>query len=278
MSRACPKPDEEVCSIKKPVARNPRKNRWIDHINKEAKRLKISYMSAVGDKRVKESYAQNKFKSMTLQTKKTKAKGLIKADRKKGLGKKGDLDRELELLEELDQPLVRKAPKVRTPPISPEIINAPFSPAFSSPQFIVSPQVKTPKSNSTKKALKQLIADSPLNTPQSKSNSTKKALKQLIADSPITPGSAMQLSTPGSAFIRTSTPTLKQLLKSPISTPGSAMQLSTPGSAFIRTSTPTLKKLLKSPVASPYQPPKSSLSRFKRNQEKAKRQMEKLNL
>jgi hypothetical protein len=248
MSRACPKPDEEVCSIKKPVARNPRKNRWIDHINKEAKRLKISYMSAVGDKRVKESYAQNKFKSMTLQTKKTKVKGLIKADRKKGLGKKGDLDRELELLEELDQPLVRKAPKAKTPitpPISPEIINAPFSPAFSSPAFVVSPQVKTPKSNSTKKALKQLIADSPFNTPQSKSNSTKKALKQLIADSPITPGSAMQLSTPGSAFIRTSTPTLKQLLKSPT-------------------------------LASPYQPPKPS--RFKRNQDKAKRQMEKLNL
>ena len=168
MSRACPKPDEEVCSIKKPVARNPRKNRWIDHINKEAKRLKISYMSAVGDKRVKESYAQNKFKSMTLKTKKTKVKGLIKADRKKGLGKKGDLDRELQLLEELDQSLV-KAPKAKTPitpPISP-IINAPFSPAFSSPAFVVSPQVKTPKSktDTTKKSLKALLELSPINTP-----------------------------------------------------------------------------------------------------------------
>jgi hypothetical protein len=272
MSRACPKPDEEVCSIKKPVARNPRKNRWIDHINKEAKRLKISYMSAVGDKRVKESYAQNKFKSMTLKTKKTKAKGLIKADRKKGLGKKGDLDRELELLEDLDQPLVRKAPKAKTPitpPISPEIINAPLSPAF-----VVSPQVKTPKFRSatpprknpesiirnpktriiSRRIVEKPISPEIINAPFSpafvvspqlktpKSNSTKKALKQLIADSPITPGSAMQLSTPGSAFIRTSTPTLKQLL------------------------------------ASPYQPPKPSVSRFKRNQEKAKRQMEKLNL
>jgi hypothetical protein len=162
MSGACAKPDEEVCSIKKPVARNPRKNRWIDHINKEAKRLKISYMSAVGDKRVKASYSQNKFKSMTLQKKKTKVKGLIKADRKKGLGKKGDLDRELELLEELDQPPVRKAPKAKTPitpPISPEIINAPFSPAFSSPQ------VKTPKSNSTKKSLRSILELSPIKTP-----------------------------------------------------------------------------------------------------------------
>ena len=264
MSRACPKPDEEVCSIKKPVAKNPRKNRWIDHINKEAKRLKISYMSAVGDKRVKESYAQNKFKSMTLKTKKTKAKGLIKADRKKGLGKKGDLDRELELLEELDI----------TPPISPEIINAPLSPAF-----VVSPQVK--------KVPKFRSPTPPRKNPKSiiRNPKTRIISRRIVADSPKTPGSAMQLSTPGSAFIRTSTPTLKQLLKSPTvaspyqppKTPGSAMQLSTPGSAFIRTSTPTLKQLLKSPtVASPYQPPKPS--RFKRNQEKAKRQMEKLNL
>jgi hypothetical protein len=268
MSRACPKPDEEVCSIKKPVARNPRKNRWIDHINKESKRLKISYMSAVGDKRVKESYAQNKFKSMTLM-KKTKAKGLIKADKKKGLGKKGDLDRDLEELEELDQPLVRKAPKAKktiTPPISPEI-NAPLSPAF-----VVSPQVKTPKSNSTKKALKQLIAVSPIKTPDFAKLKPKKVPKFRSATPPRKNPESI-IGNPKTRII-----SKRIVADSPI-TPGSAMQLSTPGSAFIRTSTPTLKQLLKSPtVASPYQPPKPSLSRFKRNQDKAKRQMEKLNL
>jgi hypothetical protein len=118
MSRACPKPQEEVCSIKLPVAKNPRRNPWIDHINKEAKRLKISYMSAVGDKRVRESY---KIKKNREEFREQKG-GRIKAkDRKKGLGKKGDLDKELESLEEeelLDQPLVRKAPKAKAKPKS----------------------------------------------------------------------------------------------------------------------------------------------------------------
>jgi len=147
MSRACPKPDEEVCSIKKPVARNPRKNRWIDHINKEAKRLKISYMSAVGDKRVKESYSQNKFKSMTLQKKKTKVKGLIKADRKKGLGKKGDLDRELELLEEL------------------ELEQAEQQPFLSPPRSPIPTRLQKPKTDTTKKSLKAILELSPIKMP-----------------------------------------------------------------------------------------------------------------
>jgi hypothetical protein len=53
---SCKKEDEPACSISLPKAKNPRENPWIDHINKEAKRLGISYMSAVGDKRVRESY------------------------------------------------------------------------------------------------------------------------------------------------------------------------------------------------------------------------------
>lgn len=59
---SCKKEDNPACSISLPKAKNPRNNPWIDHINKEAKRLGISYMSAVGDKRVRESYRilQNK--------------------------------------------------------------------------------------------------------------------------------------------------------------------------------------------------------------------------
>jgi hypothetical protein len=75
-------------------------------------------MSAVGDKRVRESY---KIKKNREEFREQKG-GRIKAkDRKKGLGKKGDLDKELESLEEeelLDQPLVRKAPKAKAKPKS----------------------------------------------------------------------------------------------------------------------------------------------------------------
>jgi len=183
MSRACKKPEEEVCSIKLPVAKNPRNNAWIDHINKEAKRLKISYMSAVGDKRVRESYAQKKFKSMTITPSlfSATAKGLGKKQLKKGRGKKGDLDK---ALEEIEQDSVRQQQdSVRQQQEQEQY----FSPVRTT--------IATPKTNTTKKALKALLADSPYETPIKPQR-----------------GSAMKLTPPGSSYIRTSTPTLSSLL------------------------------------------------------------------
>jgi hypothetical protein len=130
MSRACPKPDEEVCSIKKPVARNPRKNRWIDHINKEAKRLKISYMSAVGDKRVKESYRN------PLRLKKKK------------VSKGPTLDEELEQLERENQQ---------------ELEQAEQQPFLSPPRSPI--PARKPKTDTTKKSLKAILELSPIKTP-----------------------------------------------------------------------------------------------------------------
>jgi len=66
---SCKKEDNPACSISLPKANNPRDNPWIDHINKEAKRLGISYMSAVGDKRVRESYRIKKNKERFPMTK-----------------------------------------------------------------------------------------------------------------------------------------------------------------------------------------------------------------
>jgi hypothetical protein len=144
MSRACLKPDEEVCSIKKPIARNPRKNRWIDHINKESKRLKISYMSAVGDKRVKESYR----KPLRLKNKK--------------VSKGPTLDEDLEQLErenqqELDQEF-----------------SAEQQPFLSPPE---ASRLRKPKTDTTKKSLKAILELSPIKTPDFAKLKPKKVAK-----------------------------------------------------------------------------------------------------
>ena len=51
-------------TIKYPVAKNPRKNPWIEHVNKKAKELGISYPCAINDKRVRDSYPGNKIKKL----------------------------------------------------------------------------------------------------------------------------------------------------------------------------------------------------------------------
>ena len=151
MSRACLKPDEEVCSIKKPVARNPRKNRWIDHINKESKRLKISYMSAVGDKRVKESYR----KPLRLK--------------KKKVSKGPTLDEELEQLEREQQTEQEQE------------LSSEQQPFLSPPR---SPIPRKPKTDTTKKTMKALLEMSPLKTPDFSKLKPKKVPKFRSAATP----------------------------------------------------------------------------------------------
>jgi hypothetical protein len=141
MSRACIKPDEEVCSIKKPVAKNPRKNRWIDHINKEAKRLKISYMSAVGDKRVKESYR----KPLRLK--------------KKKVSKGPTLDEELEQLER------EKSRSELLALNQQELEQAEQQPFLSPPRSPIPTRLQKPKTDTTKKSLRAILELSPIKTP-----------------------------------------------------------------------------------------------------------------
>lgn len=147
---SCKQPRERVCSLRFPKAENPKKNPWIDHINREARRLGISYMSAVGDARVKASYK----KPLRLK--------------KKKVVKGPSVDEELEQIEQEEQ----QEQNFPSPPRSP-----------------IPTRKQQPKSNTTKKTMKALLEMSPIKTPDfsklKKPDTTKKTMKALLEMSPI---------------------------------------------------------------------------------------------
>lgn len=105
-------------------------NKWTDHVKAEARRLGLSYGCALTDERVKNSYRQ---------------KSPPKAKRPKGRPKKK---------------VVSKSPSKSK---SSSISKSPSVSKSPSRRLSLSPKKKP---SSTKKALKQLIADSPYKTPE----------------------------------------------------------------------------------------------------------------
>lgn len=138
---SCKQPREKVCSLRFPKAENPRKNPWIDHINREARRLGISYMSAVGDARVKASYKK------PLRLKKKKAT------------KGPSVDEELEQLE-FSAEAEQEQQNFPSPPRSP-----------------IPTRKQQPKSDTTKKTMKALLEMSPIKTPDFSKLKAKKIPK-----------------------------------------------------------------------------------------------------
>lgn len=131
---SCKQPREKVCSLRFPRAENPRKNPWIDHINREARRLGISYMSAVGDVRVKASYK----KPLRLK--------------KKKVTKGPSVDEELEQLVAYDAQ-------------APSRVEEQEQQNFPSPPRSPIPTRKAKTPDTTKKTMKALLEMSPIKTP-----------------------------------------------------------------------------------------------------------------
>jgi hypothetical protein len=148
---SCKQPKEKVCSLRFPRAENPRKNPWIDHINREARKLAISYMSAIGDARVKASYK----KPLRLK--------------KKKISKGPSIDEELQQLEQTEQQETEQQEQFGSPPRSPI-------------------PTRKPKTDTTKKTMKALLQMSPVKTPdfsKLKPDTTKRTLKKILETSPI---------------------------------------------------------------------------------------------
>lgn len=143
---SCKQPKEKVCSLRFPKAENPRKNPWIDHINREAKRLKISYMSAVGDARVKASYK----KPLRLKKKKVQ--------------KGPSVDQELAQIQQQEQ----QEENFPSPPRSPIPVRK--------------AKPKTP--DTTKKTMKALLEMSPIKSPDFSKLKAKKIPKFSVSSPP----------------------------------------------------------------------------------------------